>query len=603
MLLTVLYAIAAPVSVYKLFSSRLEQGVLSAGVLLFFIVFLALNRWIARSRISNGFSTGELAVVFAVLWLGASSFQLGVMGNMLGVMSAPEYFASAENRWAEFFHPHLKPWASPSNEFGGVRQFYNGLPPGGSIPWGIWAVPLLWWGSLIAATLGVIICLMTIVHEQWHEHEKLTFPLADVPLALIGREVDGRWETDWYHSPMFWIGAAVPLLIVGWNTLNWFNAQFPHISFTQDPSGLAARHIPSFSTRVDVFALGLAYFAPLQILRGMWLGWLVIGSEITLGNKFGFGQGMNPGFEPWSDWGTQTAAWQCLGSLVLWVLWSLWMGRIHLKKVARSAFGRDVDLPDNFRRRYSVAAWGLLAGLIYMAFWFHEAGMAWTVVLLFLPMILLLTLGMAKVIVESCFLQVEGAVSAQTFVMQTLGTSHIPEASMTALVLSYVLFRSNYGMMMPQVAFAGRLGDERGVPRGRLYLALGLGVFTAIAVAVVTMIVLGYDVGAFNFGSHPFRVGHIEAYETLRLKKEAATGPDYYRLAFFGIGMVFMAAVLAVRARFAGFWLHPVGLTYATAAAVSITVWNIFLAWAVKSVLIKIGGIRLVNRVKPMLQS
>ncbi|MDP6126416.1 MAG: hypothetical protein QGH20_11765, partial [Candidatus Latescibacteria bacterium] len=40
--------------------------------------------------------------------------------------------------------------------------------------------------------------------------------------------------------------------------------------------------------------------------------------------------------------------------------------------------------------------------------------------------------------------------------------------------------------------------------------------------------------------------------------------------------------------------------TYATAAAVSITVWNIFLAWAVKSVLIKIGGIRLVNRVKPM---
>ncbi len=599
LVLIALYAWLAPVTIYKLFSSRYHVGILPPGVLLFFFPALIANAIMNRRWPGMVLSASELVVVFAMLWLGAASFQIGMIGNFLGVMSAPEYFASAENRWAELYLQYIPPWATPSNATGGVREFYNGLGPGKAIPWHIWIVPLIWWGSVIAAALGVVICLMTIVQEQWHDHEKLTFPMADIPLALIGRTSPNGWVSDTLRSRLFWYGAALPLTIVAWNTLHWFDPLFPRIAFSQEVTQLAIKYYRDAYTKVDLFTIGLAYFAPLQVLRGFWLGRLIIGTEMGLAGKFGFAQGMNPGFEPWSDWGSNTVAWQCLGCLTMFVLWGLWMGRGHYREVLRSSVGRSVSLSRNLSTRYRAAVWGLVAGLVYLAYMFHALGMSWTVILIFLPMTVILILAMSKFAAESSMLFVESPVNAHTFVVQTLGSGNIPQATMTALVLAYVVFRSNSGLMMPQIAFATRMGDEKGVRRGRLFVALGAAVLVAIVVSIVTTIMLAYDVGAFNFQSHAFQVGHIEAFDTLALKTNEAFGTDWHRVGFLGIGMAMMAAIMAVRMRFANFWLHPIGFGFATTSIAGLQVINLFLAWLVKSTLDRLGGHRLVNRAKP----
>ncbi len=595
-LLTALYAFLAPYSLYSLFSCRLDQGMLPVGVLLLFSVVLAANLLVSRSSPVSALRVWELAVVFGMMWVGAAALQIGILHNSLGVMSAPEYFASPENRWDEYYLPHIPVWTIPGDRTGAVRMFYNGAPAGTAIPWEAWLIPLFWWGSFLAALLGAIVSLMAVVHEQWHEHEKLTFPMAEIGLAMVGHEENGNWQATWMRSRGFWIAAAIPFLILVWNSLNWFSTSFPRIGITQDPSEINVRYLPIIATRLDPFVLGIAYFAPVQILRGMWLGFLIIGAEIGLGQKFGFAEGMNPGFEPWSDWGTQTTAWQCLGSIVLWVLWGFWVGREHFRRVINSGLGRPTGLPERLRRRYRGAFWGFIVAVSYLAFWFHALGMEWPVVVLFLPMVFILALGIAKTIAVGSFMQVEGPVSAQTFVMQTMGTAFISQASMAALVLSYVTFRSSNGIMMAQVAFASRMSDAKGASRRNLYLGIGISVFAVLAVGTVTMIYLGYDVGAFNFGSHAFRVGHIEAYDTLRLKKEEAITTDWLRVGFFVGGMALMGFILLMRTWFAGFWLHPVGFTYATSAAASITVMNIFLAWLAKLALLKLGGHQLADR-------
>jgi len=155
-------------------------------------------------------------------------------------------------------------------------------------------------------------------------------------------------------------------------------------------------------------------------------------------------------------------------------------------------------------------------------------------------------------------------------------------------------------LMMPQVAYAGRMGDEHGVPRGRLYAVLGLAVILAIVVAVGTTVVLAYDVGAFNFRSHAFRGGHLDIYDTLARQKDEMYGLDAYRMGFFAIGVILMAAVLAIRVRFTNFWLHPIGITFATTSVAGLMMINIFLSWMVKGMLNRVGGIKLTDAARPL---
>ena len=597
--LTAFYAWLAPITTYRLFSGSIEHGMIPPMVVALNVIVIGLNylvgfRW-PRLRLS----TGELVIIFSMVWIGAVSFEFGYIGNTLSVMSCPEYFGNPENRWGELYLAYMPSWISPSDYANGVRYFYNGLPEGMSIPWGIWKVPFIWWGSLVIATLAVVICLMTILQEQWHDNEKLNFPMADIPLALIGEETKTGWLPVWVRSRGFWIGLSIPLAIISWNIVGWFTTAWPHISFTQDETGLVLRYWPNFYTKVDFFTIGVAYFAPEQVLLGLWLGRLLIGAEMTAGMKFGFGEGENPGFEPWSDWGTNTAAWQCLGSLVMFVLWGLWMGREHFRRVFRSALLLSTGLPTRLRARYRWAVYGLVGGLVYMAAWLHEAGMSWGIAAMFLAIFVISTLGMAKIIAESSIILIDGPVAPQTFVMQTLGSANIDQASMTALVFAYVLFRSNTGTLLPHAAFASRMGDEHGVGRGRLYIAILVAVGVAIVVAVATTLMLAYDVGAFNFQHHAFRVGGIEAFGALAEKTNANFGPDRWRLSFFGFGMVLMYAVLLIRTRIVNFWLHPIGLTFMSTSVAGLMTINFFLTWLAKTTLRRLGGNRLVERAKP----
>ena len=602
-LLTAFVGWLSPVALYSLFSSRIHYCILPPGVVMMAVALVLANLAVSRARPRLALNPGELAVIVSMMWLGtAALFQLGAADSMISVMASPEYFASPENRWAEYWLVHIPKWMIPSDRMGAVRAFFNGLPPGSPIPWRAWVTPLFWWGSLIAALVGVVVASMAIVHEQWNDHEKLSFPMADIPLALIGNHPDGSmrtWLPGWVRNPLFWYGAAIPAVIILWNTLNWFYPEFPAFAFSQVGSNILFFKLGDFSTKVDWFTIGLAYFTPSTILRGFWIGRVIIGAEMAAGMHFGFAEGTNKGFEPWSDWGTNTAAWQCSGALIAFTLWGFWTGREHFGKVLRSAVRNAVDLPPRLRNRYRLAVWGGFACMVYLGFWFRAAGMAWLVVAAFIPLVVLLNLGLSKLIVQSTFLYMEGPVSAQTLILQTAGSAAFSATTMTAFALSYVIFRANAGTMMPQVAFAGRVGDQRGVPRGKLYGALGIGLAVFLVTAVGTVIILAYDVGAFNFPSLAYRSTFFGVYDSLILKRDAALGPDWTRLGFFSGGAVSMLAIMAMRTRFPGFWLHPIGFTFATTSVAGLMTMNIFLAWLAKWTLDTIGGYPLTQRARP----
>ena len=149
-------------------------------------------------------------------------YHIGMMGLFLSMISSPDYFAAPENRYAEFILPYLPPAAIPSNAHNEMAYFYTGLPPGQKIPWNVWLVPLFWWWSFFAAFLLVCCALTAILRKQWFDHEKVTFPHAEVTLALVKGSGEKGGLPEIMRSRLFWYGALIPFAFIVWNIISYF---------------------------------------------------------------------------------------------------------------------------------------------------------------------------------------------------------------------------------------------------------------------------------------------------------------------------------------------------------------------------------------------
>ena len=76
--------------------------------------------------------------------------------------------------------------------------------------------------------------------------------------------------------------------------------------------------------------------------------------------------------------------------------------------------------------------------------------------------------------------------------------------------------------------------------------------------------------------------------------------PDPMRLLFFGIGAAGMALLTFLRYRFSWWPLHPIGLAVAAADNGYSLAMPVFFAWACKSILMRVGGVNLYRRAKPL---
>ena len=83
-----------------------------------------------------------------------------------------------------------------------------------------WIVPCLAWSNVILAVLVCMLGINLLVRKQWTIHEKLAYPLAQIPLDIIsnGPRV--------FKTPLTWVGFSIA---VGINVLNGINHFFPNV--------------------------------------------------------------------------------------------------------------------------------------------------------------------------------------------------------------------------------------------------------------------------------------------------------------------------------------------------------------------------------------
>ena len=158
-------------NLYLVHSSLLAYSHMPMGNLILTVLSIVLCSALAyRFGRAFVFSRSEWLAVFSLGFVGSLGPTYGITGQLVGALVAPYYFATPENRWTEFLHPYLPNWLFPPNTGGAMSWFFNGVPSGGSLPWEVWAGPLFWWFTFVAAVAFACFCASVILHRQWSEY-------------------------------------------------------------------------------------------------------------------------------------------------------------------------------------------------------------------------------------------------------------------------------------------------------------------------------------------------------------------------------------------------------------------------------------------------
>ena len=422
--------VAAPYSENILGSSLLACDYLPLGVMLPFLVVVAFLGVALRAlgpRLT--LSRGELILIFIMGLVGTTIPTFGLTEYLISIISAPFYFASAENHWAEFFHEHLPAWATPQNRQA-VQWFYEGLPAGESIPWGVWVVPLVWWLSFIGVVFFASLCVIVILRRQWVVHERLTYPLAQVPLLMTEGEEDSSPWPRFLRQRVFWLGALIPLTLVAWEILGWFYPSLPSTGLFRGRYIATARDFPPIRFQLFLPLIGFTYLINLDVSFSIWFFYLLGIIQVGVLKRFGMGIGSG---DVYTSEGDAALGWLSFGGFIVMVWFGIWMARGHLRRVLRKALGRGSDVDDSDELlSYRVAVWGLLFALIYMACWLRQLGMTWAVTALFLFAAFTLYIGITRIVVEGGLVFLRGPMIPQPFVIRILGSVNIPSPTMTA---------------------------------------------------------------------------------------------------------------------------------------------------------------------------
>jgi hypothetical protein len=581
LLVAVAINLLVPYTEQALVTTSLLEGMMPLGVFLPFLVLIfCLN---PLTRLLSGralFSGRELLFIFATGFLSASIGE--VTGRLIAVISSPNYFASTENQWQEFVQPNLPGWILVGNQASALQRFYEGLKPGESAGWAVWVVPLFWWLSFVGAIAVGSVALGVILRRQWVERERLSFPLAEVPVLLVGMRDGGSGERPFYRQFLFWAGFAGPFFLVLWHVATFFYPLLPDLRIDTTWSSISfGRDYPPIYPRVNFFIVGFAYFTDLRILLSIWFFHLLAALQIGLSTRVGLGAGL-------PDAGIYH---QEFGGLTLFVF--------------ACAFGRRRDPGDREELiSYRSAVWALLLAAVYCVAWLVRAGLRLDLALLFLFISFVFYLGLARILALSGLVFLAGGSNTQGLMLALLPRSAYTASSLAASNVLFCTYQNNKGWVMPAASHTARLAGDLGPGASRRLGRTALIAFALALVASAAMTVwLGYRRGAYNLEGFTWTNANQYPFNnTVTQVKELVAGVPYQKgaLWFFLFGGLVTVLLTVLTYRFPWWPLHPAGFTVAFAWSVETAASSVLVAWVVKAVILRIGGMNLYRKARPV---
>ncbi len=583
------------------YNSNLMFGAYPVGAFLLFLIVVAFNLLTTRLKPGRQLRPAELLVIYAMMTIGTAVASVGFTYTIVTTLPSAFYFASPENRWAEFF-PLLKPWQFPQ-PFAAVRGFFEGRS---SVPWDVWITPgLVWCGVLFLFGFGTL-CIATALRRQWIENERLVFPTTALPLALISS------PGTLFRNRLMWLGFAVSFLLGTITTisLNYptvpgidIRGQFSDLSkfFVNQPWKAAGWTPLTFYPWVT----GVGYLISSDVSLSLWVFYLVRKAEIVLRTGLGIVPTETRAVFPWLGY-------QGIGAY-LWIFAVIiWTARRHLASLLLPVcLGESAS---GMRRASSAAPGEIRAGRWALAGWFVSFSLltAFLIASGVRPLIAAGTLVLvfafytvaARIICEAGAPWLFGPVGmAREIVIRSAGDAFFrPRELLTLLTVERIAGYEVRALPMPHQFAALKMSHSLRTERRGLIMAMALALAVGIGISFLGHVLNNYDVGFLSKpSSDDYQIRQTqEPFRQLQAAVQSPAPPDTGIPVGIGVGFAFAGLLTFLRTRLLGFPLHPLGFAVAESNSLMNCWFPFFIAWSLKTVVLRYGGSALYRRSLPL---
>jgi hypothetical protein len=349
---------------------------------------------------------------------------------------------------------------------------------------------------------------------------------------------------------------------------------------------------------IDLLVVGLSYLVNMNVLFSVWAFHLLIALEESVLGYVGISLPLPA--QPHAA-GTVLMAHQQIGALLALVVSSLWLSRDYLLGQWRQIVGSRTEerAPGTIAPR--TAALIGLAGLVYMAGFLWATGLPLGWSLAFLLVSLLIFFGTARLLAQTGIGRIRAAYSIPPIFTNIFGTSFFDDRAMTAMGLSFVWAADIQLFLMGTLAHAFRVCEDvkLQISGRKLLLFLTAAVVVSLLTTMFCYIWIGYRQGLIHGFIWYYVMSPNYHWGWVANTINNPHPPQYLTLLFMAIGAGLASLLSFANHHLPGWPLHPVGVAIALTNTVSGDWFGIFLAWLIKGVAIRYGGVRLYHRLRP----
>lgn len=578
---------------------RFAGGVPPIAPLALLFLLAALNP--IASKFGRALSRRELLAIYAIVGVGAPLMSHGLLFWWLSASVGQQYFAATIPGWHAVVFAHKPDWFAPT-EWRVVEGYVQGYV---SVPWSAWFTPLLAWGSFYVALYIAGLCLVLLLKRQWIHHERLTFPIAMVPLETVrerraGRLPLGGLPVAW----MFWIGLAVSAAVSIQDRLPEIFPMLPEIpTFTVL---IPWRRVGPLAGLGDLWlvlwpwTIALAYLMPKELSFSVWFFWIVRVS-LTVAAIAAGATPQKP--EEWMGAVFPAPALQGGGAVLALGAWSLWTARKHLRRVALSGVGRRAQTE-------GTSAWplfGFVIAFAYLAAFCWLAGTRVLVGVVLIGLVLTYYIVWARLRAENGMSFIAFPYMVDEMMLGPVGSASYRPAELVTIYGTRWSYFCGWGDTSEVTVGASldgyKIADSAGLSQRRLTVAMAAGFLVSLLVGAPLLLAACYRYGFVHMHNA------VEGWTEMAVRQGATmpfeyltdpTHPDPAAMTALGAGAAVAVILGLMRLRFWWWPFHPVGYLAANVWGSQWWWQPALIGWLLKTLVIRYGGLRLYQHTVPM---
>ncbi len=575
----------------------------------FFLFLLTAAMSLPRLR-RKGLTRQELLAVYAIVLVGAPVVTYAVLAWVLVKSIHYSYMVQVNPYWSSLFLAEVPTWFAPSDP-AAVTGFFEGQS---RVPWEMWLIPLATWSSFMVALFGASLCLAALIQRPWITAERLTFPIAQVPLTMVEDPDAGKHSSaaQFTLSRAFWIGALIAFCLHLLSGLSDRIPAIPHVSL--DPTEVIGWQkvgplagLGGISVVFWPWLMAIAYLVPKELSFSVWFFWLVrLG--LTVAAVTAGATPQRP--EDWWSSSFPAPYYQGAGAVLALTGWVLWGARKHLGKAVRGALGRRQradDMSEPLPYRWAMLGFLLCCTFMVWILWLAQCRVSFALALI--ALILAYFLIWARIRAETGLGLLPFPIEIDALMMVPLGSRIFRLREIITLVSLRWAYSpgitTSFEVFPSAMIESYKIADSARLNSRRLTAGIAGGFVLSLAVGIPLVLIGIYHYGWFGFGftrsgwlSNVGGYGGNQIAGLLTDPRYAATDVNgLLGLLGGGVAVLFLGLM---RLRFWWWPFHPIGYVAANTWGLQLWAMPFFVGWLAKTLIVRYAGLLLYRRTLPL---